>query len=558
MIPRIAFAFLFALVLKPAVAEHLPGGSITYTCLGGNYFEVKLSLMRECSGFPMIAQSLHFTNSCGVVFDVSNIAPVQVPLPSQLCASDSLNTTCSGGAIAGFELYEFATEIYLSPCNYWTISWSICCRQPSVNIQSTPGLYLETRIDNETDPCNNSPVFNHNGVPRVCIGQPVNFDAGATDPDGSRMEYSLIDARFASPSPVSVNYVFPNYGGEPVAGMALDVYGQITFTPTQQGYIVVAVQVDEYDTNDVWIGSVMCDFPFLVTTCSNPAPDAAAGTIVSSSGSTTITGDRSFAMCNASDGCVTIEFTDPDQGQTLSIWNNIDQILPGASIETTGTDPLSVVICWTDLDLPAGDRVFVITVEDDACPANGARSFVYTATVNDVPSAGIDNAILVCPQAPTFALLDSLGGEPSSGGTWTTPDGNVHSGNFLASTDPAGVYGYEVGEGECITSAQLTISFLPETDSLCVLISVPEIGLHAVSVHPNPSTGQIVLESREPIDDGLTILDLQGRKVTTITGLQAGVRSEVIFPGNLVNGTYAVHGKFRSGGQFMFRVVLQR
>ena len=556
MIIRVALVLLLFFTLKPAAAEHLPGGSLTYTCLGGNYFEVKLSLMRECSGSAMIPQSLNFSNSCGVVFDVADLQPVQIPYPSQICAADSLNTTCAGGTLPGFELYEFTTEIYLSPCNYWTIAWSICCRQPTINVQSTPGIYLETRLDNIADSCNTSPVFDHNGVPRVCIGQPVNYNAGATDPDGTRMEYMFIDARFASPSPVSVNYVFPNYGGEPVAGMSIDELGQISFTPSQQGYIIVTVQVDEYDENDVWIGSVMRDFPFLVTTCENTVPSAASGMITSSSGNIGITGDRSFEMCSGGTGCVSIEFTDPDVGGSLSIWTNADPILSGAAVEFGGTNPLTATICWQDLAVLTGSYSFVITVQDDACPTSGATSFVYTAVVADAPSAGTDNSIEVCARSPAFSLLDSLLGAPTSGGIWTLPDGSTHSGTFVGTMDVAGVYEYEVAVGGCIDSAQLAITFLPETDSTCILISVPEMELETVSIHPNPTNGKITIESRENFDPQLVILDPQGRMITSIQ-LDPTSR-ELMLPDRMTNGIYFLRGSLRSGRPFLIRTVLQR
>ena len=37
-------------------AEHLPGGDITYHCIGNSQYEITLKLWRECSGVPIIAQ----------------------------------------------------------------------------------------------------------------------------------------------------------------------------------------------------------------------------------------------------------------------------------------------------------------------------------------------------------------------------------------------------------------------------------------------------------------------------------------------------------------------
>ncbi|MDQ3101749.1 MAG: hypothetical protein M3R08_10215, partial [Bacteroidota bacterium] len=489
---RYAFALLLFFSLKPLMADHLPGGSLTYKCNGGNMYELKLSLLRACSGFQMVPQTLHLTNSCGVVFDVANIPPVEVPISDQICEADSANSLCSGGAMIGFELYEFVTTQFLSPCDYWTVSWSICCRPPTVNVQSIPGIYIETTIYNVTDSCNNSPVFNHNGVPRVCVGQVVNFDASATDPDGTRLEYQFIDARYASPSPVSVNYVFPNYGGEPIAGMTLDQgTGQVTFTPPQEGYVVVAVQVNEYNSANGLIGSVMRDFPFLVETCSNQAPTADSGSINATSGGVTISGPRALNLCSGNPGCATIEFTDPDAGGTLSIWTNVDAILPGSTVEVSGTDPLNVNLCWDEVPASTGADFFVITVMDDACSIRGARSYVYTLQISAAPYAGLDGSAISCELAQPINMLDSLQGEPPAGGQWTDPLGAAHSEYFLGNLDQPGTYTYTITEGTCAGTAELLVDLLSVEDSLCIFLEVPEHALEMIDIYPNPTTGII-------------------------------------------------------------------
>lgn len=557
MILRSLFVIVLFAMLKPLMAEHLPGGSITYTCLGGNYFEIKLQLMRECSGFAMIPQDLHFTNTCGVVFDVSDIPPVLVDHPSQICPAEQGNSTCSGGVLPGYELYEFTTELYLSPCSYWTIFWSICCRQTTLNVQSIPGLYIETQIDNVADSCNSSPIFDHNSVPRVCVGQPVNYNAGATDPDGTRLEYSFIDARFASPTPVSVNYVFPNYGGEPIAGMALDQYGQITFTPTEQGYIVVVVKIDEYNADDEWIGSVMRDFPFFVTTCEDLTPAADSGALTATSGSASIEGDRALRFCTGSSACATIEFTDPDDGQTLSIWSNVDSILPGASIETSGTDPLTVNICWNEQEIAAGSYSFVITVMDDACPIMGARSFVYTVDVAEPPYAGLNGTAIACELALPFTMLDSLEGAPPTGGSWTDPQGAAHWGTFTGSIDPPGTYIYSVTEGACTGTAELLVEFLPVDDSLCILLAIADHERVTMNVHPNPSTGLVILEG--VISDGspLLLFDVHGRLVWQVA-IAKDEAVQITLPQELSDGIYSLIVNDASGMQFRSRLILQR
>ena len=56
---------------------------------------------------------------------------------------------------------------------------------------------------------------------------------------------------------------------------------------------------------------------------------------------------------------------------------------------------------------------------------------------------------------PLFPLL---GGAPDPGGTWTDPDGVVHSGVFTPPNDPFGPYIYRVGNGCQFDEAIVTIN----------------------------------------------------------------------------------------------------
>ncbi len=470
-------ALLIALVLligPSARAEHLPGGSITYTCLGSNQHRFTLSLYRECSGNAMIPQTLNFANNCGVSFQIANLTPVSVVEVSPICAAELGQSTCNGGSLLGVERYTYATELFLSPCNSWTVSWAICCRAPSVNVANEPGLYLETRVNNLGGFCHSSPTFNNLTVPFVCVDQAVTYDAGATDADGHRLRYRLIDARFASPSPLPVNYNVPYYGAEPFTGMVIDsLTGQITFTPTVQGRIVTVVQVDEYRSTGEYIGSVMHDFPFVVTACSNDAPDASSGTYTTLTGNAEITGPRSLRLCAGGTFCTTLTFTDPDAGQALQFNSNLAQAFPGATVELSGGNPLSATICWDAGSSAPGTRYLTCTLRDDACPTRGQQSYAYSITIAAPPDAGTDGEALYCALSPAFSLTDSLGSVPASGGVWTDPTGMPSEGFFdPASMDP-GTFTYTTTLFPgCSAEASVELIQLPTDAATCIFLGV--------------------------------------------------------------------------------------
>lgn len=474
MAHRTLLTILVMLFFLPGQAEHLPGGNIAYTCLGGNQHRFTLTLYRECSGNAMIPQTLNFANDCGVSFQLANLLPATVEEISYICVAELDQSTCNGGSLIGAERYTYTTQLFLSPCNSWTVSWSICCRAPSVNVTNEPGLYLETRINNLGGFCHSSPTFNNLTVPFVCVNQAVTHDAGATDADGHRLRYRLIDARLATPSPTPVNYIVPYYGAEPFTGMSIDsLTGQITFTPTVQGRIVTVVQVDEYRMTGEYIGSVMHDFPFVVTACSNEAPDASSGTFTNVTGNAELTGQRNLRLCAGGNFCTALTFTDPDAGQALQFNSNLAQAFPGATLELSGGNPLTATICWDAASNAPGTRYLTCTLRDDACPTRGQQTYAYAITINAPPDAGIDGEALYCGLTMPFLLVDSLGGNPAAGGVWTDLNGTAIDGFFDPSTMEPGAYTYTTSLfPECNGSALVEVDLLPPDAPACIVLDI--------------------------------------------------------------------------------------
>jgi len=544
-------------------AEHLPGGSITYECLGNNTYTITLMLFRECTGEPMIAQDLHFSNDCGVVFSLNGIAAQEVADVSPLCPSEAANSSCNGGSLLGIQAYTYRQTLFLSPCNAWTIAWYTCCRQSSVNVQGNPGLYVEARLNNQNGLCNNSPVITDQGIPVVCVNQPVVYDPGVVESDGNTLVYRFVEARFGTPEPLAVIYNFPYFGLEPFSGMLIDeATGRITFTPTVQGYVITAFQVDEYNANGNWIGSVMRDFPFLVRACSNTVPPPTTGLVTGVSGSAQQLGDRAVRICGTGQLCMDLVFTDPNAGQSLSISSNVGDVLPGATVSTSGTNPLNVQICWEAEGAEPMERNFTVVASDNECPVPGTQWYSYSVSVVAPPDGLLDGNALACPQTEPFALVDSLGTFPSTAGTWTAPDGSPHPGIFTPPTDVAGDYTFttETFPG-CSTSALVSVVYLAADDTLCSLVSVPELLRAAPAIHPNPGSGQFVLRGMEAYGSGpfvAQVLDLQGRTIARIPLAQAQGDVPVHLPPGTANGSYILRLEGPAGITLPTRFVVQR
>ncbi|MGV3637358.1 MAG: hypothetical protein ACO1NQ_06880, partial [Flavobacteriales bacterium] len=202
------FLLVLALFLAPfqAKADHYSGGSLTYECLGANFYEITLDLYLDCSGAPLTPQGLQFSNDCGVNFTLNSIPLVLTEEVSQLCPSSLVNSTCNGGFLQGIRHYQFVTTVFLSPCNDWTIAWNICCRNAVQNLVGTQGMYLEATVNNAGGACDNSPTIADVSIPFVCVNDPIVYSPGITDPDGNTMLFQFVSAQFSAPAPTNINY----------------------------------------------------------------------------------------------------------------------------------------------------------------------------------------------------------------------------------------------------------------------------------------------------------------------------------------------------------------
>lgn len=411
---------ILLLASLPALAEHLPGGNIGVRCISGNQYEVTLKLWRECTGSAMINQGISFVNECGVSFSLNNMPLISTANVSPICEGQAGQTTCDGGTLVGIEEYTYQVVVFLSPCDYWRIYWSTCCRYPALNLQGSQGLFIEALVNNSGPACVELPTFVEDTPPLVCVNQPVSYDPGVLFEQGQQLRFRLIDARrLLNSDPLNldiqpVTYQSPFTGAEPYTGLAIDsLTGQITFTPLAQGYIVCVIAVDVRDANGVLRGTIMRDFPFIAQVCDNVVPDAASGVVENATGLVTVTGPYSLEACGNS--CFDAVITDADGAQTLTISSNIESAIPGASFSVNGTNPAVVTICFGG-GATQGTYLFTLTAQDDACPVRGTQVFTYTVSYGDDPDAGSGATVAICP-GESVDLGALMNGQ--AGGAWS-------------------------------------------------------------------------------------------------------------------------------------------
>ena len=405
--------FLLVISFISANATHVPGGNITYECVGSNSYILTLTVFEDCGGvasIPNSPQTLTVTNSCGFINP-----SIQLPVYSygveisQICFPQIPFTTCNGGGLPGIlkHVYKDTINAVTLPggCHDWTFSWDGCCRNTAVNLANQDGYYFEAVINNTNVSCNTSPSIQANPVPYNCINVPVTYNFSVTEPDGDSLHYSFISARefdLFTNSVLNVAYS-PGYTPiSPINGISLDPNtGEITFTPTIQGAFVVVVKIEEFDSLGTSLGYIMQDFQFQIISfgCTNSPPTVPSNLITNFTGNAINLGGNSIQACEGDSVCFDLEFLDVNQQDSIYINTNVSQIFPGASfVQNSFFSPATASICFEVMPGSNPLSSISINVNDNGCPVLGTTSSLINVNVIQNTYAGQD--VSMCQGEP--------------------------------------------------------------------------------------------------------------------------------------------------------------
>jgi len=286
---RITRLLFLILSLSPLIlnATHLIGGEVVYSCLGGNQYEIKVIIYRDCGP----------TNTNGTGFDGEGIITIYNANNNEVFVLQH------GVAEEEFVVDEFTDECLTLPPDLcvekgtftvianlpnngqgYKVVYQRCCRNEQViNIDEPQdfGSSLVAIIPPISGPaCNNSPSFDSFPPLALCLGSDVSVSQSASDVDGDSLVYSLVSPFHGSSNFDPTGTYPPPYDQLPWADGYSEEYpmdsnpvlsidsnsGLITGTPTQEGFYVIGIKVEEY-RNGVYLGEILRDFRFLVVDC---------------------------------------------------------------------------------------------------------------------------------------------------------------------------------------------------------------------------------------------------------------------------------------------------
>ncbi len=401
---------LLLLIGVQSHAFHIVGGEITYEYEGNDFYEITLTVYRDCfsSGAPFDdPAAIGIFLGDGSFYDVvSFFNPDITPVSTTV---DFACTDISASACVEKGVYIQGILLPPSTSGYY-IAYQRCCRNSTIQNLIIPDEYGATYAafipPSTVVEGNSCPVFNDLPPVGLCLDIPFTFDHGAEDIDGDSLVYELCTPysganqdvpQPAVPSPPT----WPNVQWS--AGFSVDNQitadpiftldpntGLLQGTPTQIGQYVMGVCVKEYREGE-FLSEVRRDFQFNVVAC----PSAVLA---------------SFADLNQGAFCegVTIDFENQSANATSFLWDF------GDGTTTSAENP-------SHLFSGVGEYIVTLISEPGEVCADTATT-VYT--IYPRPDPEILEPILNCP-GNTYDLEvgGDLGVIDSYSWTIDSPDG---------------------------------------------------------------------------------------------------------------------------------------
>ncbi|WP_306641555.1 gliding motility-associated C-terminal domain-containing protein [Sanyastnella coralliicola] len=371
-------------------ANHILGGNITYTCLGGDNYGVTLTIYKDCFGStPATLQEDVFFIPDGCTLPFSIPLPLQTETEiSDLCASEIANSSCSGGFIPGAQQLTYYAEVTLDSGCSWEASWAAGDWNYFINMDNgmLPTAYFLTTID-PTQGCNDSITpDNEFPIPYVCAGDPLSYTLEFLNPGGYTLDYTLVCPQTTG----GVDAPMISACNEPIAGMTFDdVTGTFTATaPGLFGNYAATVQVDMIDGGGNIIGTVIHTFAFTVRACDATPTIFTAPEIQAVSDDIVQVNATEVDACVGDSLSITVEATNANIFRTITLSSDFETLYPGGTFTQTGINPAEGELFVVVDESMIGTNVVTVDAIDDACI--NPTSDQIQLTINVDPSLNLN------------------------------------------------------------------------------------------------------------------------------------------------------------------------
>ncbi len=414
--------------------NHILGGHITYECLGGNNYGVTLTIYKDCFGATLAVptENLFFIPNTGCTIPFSANIPLTGEVEiSDLCASEIVNSSCSGGFIPGAQQLTYYGEVNLNPGCTWQIQWASGDWNYFINMDNSflPTAFLATDLDPTTVGCASSiEIVTPNPINYSCTGAPVVYDIVVSNPNNYDLAFSLVcpltTAGVTAPITAPCN--------DPIPGMTIDPNtGQIGFTsPMMFGNYVTAVSIDMFDNGD-YVGTVTESIAFTIRLCT-VTPTTFQAPLLQDVLNGTLAAVDEVTACVGDSVCVSVVGSNTNIFRTVTMTTDFGTVFPTGDFTTTGNNPVTGRFCVVATDAMVGSNLITVGIIDDACVNPSSAQDQFTVTISPGAFFGIpDTTICFGSTVEITGLGDTqfnwsvLSGDPAPGFVGNGPVQNL-------------------------------------------------------------------------------------------------------------------------------------
>ncbi|MEO1259987.1 MAG: T9SS type A sorting domain-containing protein [Bacteroidota bacterium] len=280
---KIYLFLIFTLSSLSLSATHIIGGSITYEHLGGDDYQIRLEVLRDCyNGIPWFDDPA----AIGIFDDDGNlIEQLLVPLDAQSNDTISLavpNSVCVYPPNICINKTVYLTTVTLPVLQGgYTLTYQRCCRSLAITnllVPADAGMTFHTQVLPKDE--NTSPIFNNDVPVAVFVNTPFIYNGSATDVDGDSLVYELATPfngatdilpmpQPPAPPPYDVvEFLSPTYSVDNMLSgnypLTIDSQtGEMSAIPATLGVFQIGYSVKEY-RNSQLIGTTYREFTFVV------------------------------------------------------------------------------------------------------------------------------------------------------------------------------------------------------------------------------------------------------------------------------------------------------
>lgn len=433
------FRFLILTVLSvvslPTIAQNALGGHITWTYLGGNQYQIRLTRYIDCFGYgtiPPTEDLFLISTGCPSAsiqsFTANFVSETEV---SELCPTEIVNSSCAAGLNPGVKRLVYQGTATLDPACTWKVVFNgrVWSYFDNINWSTAPDSYISSEI-NQTQ-TSSVTINTTNPVPYECYngvnsGVIIN-NLSITVPAGVTATYS---AGTPQTTGGSINTSIPTPGYTAMAGLSINpTTGAVTVNTAvlTPGFYTCPITIT-MTQGATTIGTVTEYMAFVIRDCSitptvfNPdgvlAVTTAVGQLTNATTVEVCAGDSLAFSISAENSniirAITLTETHPaalNGGNPLLIQDplNINPALGIFSIRTDGS--------------MIGSHQITFNAIDDAC-LGSAIDDVLNITLIVRPNVNVTPlSALIC-----FGQSQTLTATGGNAYTWTTVSGDATPG----------------------------------------------------------------------------------------------------------------------------------